>query len=102
MLNSVKYWMTLKSTQFITTCIGFFQNNDKLPWIETLENQVSRGKIIPVKLGALSVLEAKLSAAQTWLDSTRKAFIFKKSSSTLLEVRWQWHALVCVVMFRLV
>ena len=57
-----------------------------MPWIETLERLVSRGKVIPVKLDALSNLEAKLSAAQNWLESTRKAFIFKKSTSTLLEV----------------
>lgn len=54
--------------------------------MDTIRSLVTRGRELPVKLDRLPQLEAKLSTAESWLEQTSKAFLLKKSQSTLLEV----------------
>lgn len=60
------------------------ENN--LPFYDTLDDMIRKGKIIPLQLDGLAQLETTLSQAKAWKEKTAKTFLRKNSRYTLMEV----------------
>lgn len=53
--------------------------------MDELERLVGVGRLIPVRLESLPVLESELQAAKLWRERTARTFLRKNSSYTLME-----------------
>ncbi len=59
---------------------------DCLPYLETLEALVAKGRPLPVKLEALPHLEMLVASARAWRERTARVFLKKNCNLTLLDV----------------
>ena len=59
---------------------------DSLPYLETLEALVAKGRPLPVRLEALSHLEMLVASARAWRERTARVFLKKNSHLALLDV----------------
>ncbi|KAK7866457.1 hypothetical protein R5R35_008978 [Gryllus longicercus] len=61
------------------------QNATNFPYVDTLEDLVSRGRSISVLLDSLPQLEQQLHGAQMWKERTARTFLRKNSHYTLMD-----------------
>ena len=62
------------------------RSNENLPYIETLEALVAKGRPLPIKLEHLSNLETQVASARAWRERTARVFLKKNSHMALLDV----------------
>ena len=62
------------------------QNDVNYPYLDVLEELVTRGRPLPVRLDLLPQMESQVAAARAWKDRTSKIFVKKGSTLPLFEV----------------
>lgn len=61
------------------------KSKDIIPYIDLLEELVTKGQSILVHLEVLPLLEAQLSSAKLWKDRVARIFLLKNSQHSLME-----------------
>lgn len=77
---------TRKAKEWLTKADSLLRNPDNVPYIDSLEALVGRGRPLPVKLEPLANLETQVASARAWRERTARVFLKKNSHLSLLEI----------------
>lgn len=70
-----------------------FQQSENYPYMDLLQDFISKGRSIVVQLELLPQLEEQLNGAVSWIEKAGRTFLRKYSPFSLMEVKYFF---VCV------